>query len=77
MVYKYNLLDKNLLAFAREVPVLAQWDDHEVTNNWSDAKDLSADPRYAEKNVPLLVARGTRAFLDYAARHFEPARSAR
>jgi alkaline phosphatase D len=37
-----------------------------VTNNWSDAKDLSADARYSEKNVPLLIARGTRAFLEYA-----------
>jgi alkaline phosphatase D len=32
--YKYNLLDKNLLAFNAEVPTIAQWDDHEVTNNW-------------------------------------------
>ena len=32
--YKYNLLDKNLLAFNAEVPLLAQWDDHEVTNDW-------------------------------------------
>ena len=30
------------------------------------SKDLSADARYTEKNVPLLVARGTRAFLEYA-----------
>ena len=35
-----------------------QWDDHEVVNNWSDGKDLSGDPRYTEKNVPLLIARG-------------------
>jgi alkaline phosphatase D len=39
---------------------------HEVANNWSDSKDLSADTRYSEKNVPLLVARGARAFLEYA-----------
>jgi alkaline phosphatase D len=35
-------------------------------NNWSDSKDLSGDPRYTEKNVPLLVARGARAFLEYS-----------
>ena len=64
--YRYNLLDENLRRFNAEVPQIWQWDDHEVTNNWSDAKDLSADPRYTEKNVPLLIARGTRAFLDYA-----------
>jgi hypothetical protein len=64
--YRYNLLDDNVRRFNAEVPQIWQWDDHEVTNNWSDAKDLSADVRYAEKNVPLLIARGTRAFLEYA-----------
>ena len=32
--YKYNLLDKNVRAFNAQVPIFAQWDDHEVTNNW-------------------------------------------
>jgi alkaline phosphatase D len=64
--HRYNLLDENVRRFNAEVPQIWQWDDHEVTNNWSDAKDLSADTRYTEKNVPLLIARGTRAFLDYA-----------
>ena len=64
--YRYNLLDENVRRFNAEVPQIWQWDDHEVTNNWSDSKDLSADARYTEKNVPLLIARGTRAFLEYA-----------
>jgi alkaline phosphatase D len=64
--YRYNLLDDNVRRFNAEVPQIWQWDDHEVVNNWSPGKDLSGDPRYTEKNVPLLVARGTRAFLDYA-----------
>ncbi len=64
--YRYNLIDDNVRRFNAEVPQIWQWDDHEVTNNWSDSKDLSADARYTEKNVPLLIARGTRAFLDYA-----------
>jgi alkaline phosphatase D len=64
--HRYNLMDDNLRRFAAEVPQVWQWDDHEVTNNWSDSKDLSADARYTEKNVPLLVARGARAFLEYA-----------
>ena len=29
-----NLLDENVRRFNAEVPMLAQWDDHEVTNNW-------------------------------------------
>ena len=64
--YRYNLLDENVRRFNSEVPQIWQWDDHEVTNNWSDSKDLSADGRYSEKNVPLLIARGTKAFLEYA-----------
>ena len=64
--YKYNLLDENVRRFNAEVPQIWQWDDHEVVNNWSDTKDLSADARYSEKHLPLLIARGARAFLEYA-----------
>ena len=64
--YKYNLLDENIRRFNAEVPQIWQWDDHEVVNNWSDSKDLTGDVRYTEKNVPLLIARGSRAFLEYA-----------
>jgi alkaline phosphatase D len=55
------------------VPQIWQWDDHEVTNNWSDSKDLTGDPRYTEKNVALLTARATRAFLEYAPMRFHGA----
>ena len=58
--YKYNLLDEHLRAFNAEVPVYVQWDDHEVTNNWSASKQLSA--AYKERNVPLLAARAGQAF---------------
>lgn len=64
--YRYNLLDENLRRFNAEVPQIWLWDDHETVNNWSGSKDLSDDDRYTEKRVPLLVARATRAFLDYA-----------
>ena len=39
--YKYNLLDENVLAFNAEVPIFAQWDDHEVTNNWWPGEPLT------------------------------------
>jgi alkaline phosphatase D len=61
--YKYNLMDKNVLAFNSQVPMLAQWDDHEVTNNWSDSKVLG--DVYTEKNVRLLAARAARAFHEF------------
>lgn len=64
--YKYNLLDDNVRRFNAEVPQIWQWDDHEVTNNWNDDKSVLNDARYTEKNVPLLTARGTKAFLEYA-----------
>ena len=64
--YRYNLLDANIRRLSAEVPQIWQWDDHEVSNNWSDSKDVSGDARYTEKNVPLLVARASRAFLEYA-----------
>ena len=62
--YRYNLLDENIRRFNADVPQIWQWDDHEVTNNWSGSKVL--DDRYTVKDVPLLVGRATRAFLEYA-----------
>jgi alkaline phosphatase D len=59
--YRYNLMDTNRRRFNAEVPQIWQWDDHEVTNNWSDSKVL--DARYTEQRVQTLTARATRAFL--------------
>ena len=64
--YKYNLLDENLRRFNAEVPQIWQWDDHETINNWSSAKDLSADSRYTLKDIPTLLAHATKAFHEYA-----------
>ena len=64
--YRYNLMDAHVRRLGSEVAQVWQWDDHEVTNNWSDSKSLAADKRYTEKNVPLLVGRATQAFHDYA-----------
>lgn len=63
--YRYNLLDENLRRFNSEVPILAQWDDHEVRNNWYPGQRLDDDNRYIVKSVDLLAARARRAFLDY------------
>ena len=58
--HKYNFLDDNVRAFNAEVPIFVQWDDHEVTNNWSLSKQLPA--AYKERNIALLAARAARAF---------------
>lgn len=59
----YNLMDENLRAFAAEVPVIAQWDDHEVTNNWYPGEILD-DPRYTVREVDVLASRARRAFFE-------------
>jgi alkaline phosphatase D len=62
--YLYNRYDVNLRRFSAEVPQIWQWDDHEVTNNWSPSKVL--DSRYAERRIQTLVGHATRAFMEYA-----------
>ena len=62
--YKYNWLDDHFRAFHAEVPIFAQWDDHEVTNDWSPIG--SADETgYAEDGSSKLVARARRAFHEF------------
>ncbi len=63
--YRYNLMDTPLRRFNAEVPCLAQWDDHEVTNNWYWEMRLDDDKRYQEGSVALLAARAMRAFQEY------------
>jgi alkaline phosphatase D len=62
--YQYNLLDDNLRRCYAEVPVLAQWDDHETRNNWYPGQVIT-DDRYTEKRVDVLAARARQAFLEY------------
>src|SRR6478736_2709577 len=58
--HKYNFMDEHVRAFNAEVPIFVQWDDHEVTNNWSLSKQLPA--AYKERDITLLAARAARAF---------------
>jgi alkaline phosphatase D len=62
--YKYNLLDRNVRAFNLQVPIFAQWDDHEVTNDWVPGESVTWD-RYTEKSILALAARGGRAFHEF------------
>jgi len=54
--YKYNLLDENLRDFNAEVPIFAQWDNHEVMEDWwpGEAFDRRG---YNTKSALLLAAR--------------------
>jgi len=62
--YKYNLLDKNLRAFNAEVPIFAQWDNHEVKEEWWPGETINRRGQI-EKNTLLLAARGCRAFHEF------------
>ncbi|GHC99912.1 alkaline phosphatase D family protein [Zhihengliuella salsuginis] len=62
--HRYNLMDANVRAFYSEVPVIAQWDDHETTNNWWHGEVLE-DDRYTVRDVDTLAARGRRAWQEY------------
>jgi alkaline phosphatase D len=67
--YKYNLLDRNVRALYRDVPVFSQWDDHEVTNNWWPGEPFERAEhlrkKYVDKNMLALAARASRAFHEY------------
>jgi alkaline phosphatase D len=63
--YRYNLLDANVRRFNSEVPVFAQWDDHEVVNNWYPGRMLPEDKRYKVKDVNTLARHARQAFFDY------------
>lgn len=59
----YNYEDENFRRLCAEVPLLAQWDDHEVLNNWYPGKILD-DARYQVKDVDRLAAAARTAFFD-------------
>ena len=63
--YAYNLLDTHARAFNHQVPMVVQWDDHDVLNNWSPGTDLSVRPGYTERSIALLTARAKRAMFEY------------
>jgi alkaline phosphatase D len=79
--HRYNLMDKNIRALYAQVPVIAQWDDHETHNNWYPGEILT-DSRYTERRVDVLAARGRQAWQEYqpiaqlsdGSTGFEPAR---
>ncbi|MFI0447664.1 alkaline phosphatase D family protein [Actinomadura sp. 6N118] len=62
--FRYNLLDANYQAFNARTPIINQWDDHEVVNNWYPGEILDL-PQYTEKRVDVLAARARQAMFEY------------
>jgi alkaline phosphatase D len=66
--FLYNLLDEQVRRFNAEVPMIAQWDDHEVLNNWYPGEilgDTGPAAAYKEKRVDTLVPFASQAFHEY------------
>ena len=74
--YKYNWLDDNLRAFNAEVPMFAQWDDHEVTNDWSPIGSVD-ETGYADDGTSRLVARARQAFHEFMPMRETPGQAGR
>jgi alkaline phosphatase D len=55
--YQYTLDDDHARALAAEVPIVAQWDDHDVHNNWWPHEHLKLeDPRYTSQDDASVLA---------------------
>ncbi|HET7502643.1 MAG TPA: alkaline phosphatase D family protein [Kofleriaceae bacterium] len=63
--FAYNLDDDHVRALAAEVPLLAQWDDHETHNNWWPGQTLDDDRYRTERNASVLSARARRAMVEW------------
>lgn len=62
--YRYNLSDAHVRSFNAKVPVIGQWDDHEVIDNWWPSKHIE-DDRYTERSAAVLAHRAKRAWQEY------------
>jgi len=62
--FAYNLQDVHVRALAAEVPILAQWDDHETHNNWWPGQQVD-DNRYTQRDASRLAAYGRQAMFEW------------
>jgi len=64
--FRYNLLADNWREFLAATPIVAQWDDHEVLNNWYPGEILQGRAGYPDGTaVDPLAARARQAFHEY------------
>jgi alkaline phosphatase D len=64
--FAYNLADQPMRRFLAHTPIAAQWDDHEVRNNWFPGGTTDDDPRYRQvRGESELAAHALRALREY------------
>jgi alkaline phosphatase D len=68
--FAYNLLDANKRRFLAEVPMLVQWDDHEVRNNWFPGRPVASGP-----SMDQLAAWSRRAMTEFNPMRVAPSAS--
>jgi alkaline phosphatase D len=62
--FRYNLEDDNVRALAADVPIVAQWDDHETHNNWWPHQQLE-DDRYTNRDASVISALAHQAMYEW------------
>lgn len=63
--HRYNMMDENVRAMYADVPVIAQWDDHETVNNWYPGEILDDERYTTERRVDVLAARAKQAWREW------------
>ena len=64
--FAYNLEEAAFRRFAAATPIAAQWDDHEVRNNWFAGGSTAGDPRYRSVRAEAdLAGLARRAMFEY------------
>ncbi len=69
--YRYHLQDRAWRDFMAAVPMVAQWDDHEVVDNWSP-EGWVLDDRYTLHDMHTLALRARRAMAEYTPMASQP-----
>jgi alkaline phosphatase D len=70
--FAYNFLDANKRRFCAEVPMLVQWDDHDVRNNWYPGQTIGPeDTRYNERDLSTLARYAKQALFEYNPMRFD------
>lgn len=63
--FAYNLEDEHVRALARACPIVAQWDDHEIHNNWWPHQQLDDERYTTTRDASVLAARARQAMFEY------------